>query len=236
MCILPDDPGAGAQPYRLTFRPASARGGLDCWLACPSPITPNVPPLVAVRGVRRDAKLQAALFADKATASGRPVIAPVFDRANWLGYQRVVLCGRADLALLDLILGLRSAGIVQSEKLDLFGFSGGAQFAHRFAMLHPERVSRLNIASPGWYTFPDNATYPYGLWPQREHCDEWSHGMISNLDRFLILPMTVSVGQNDCDRDRNTRTGPAIDAQQGVNRLDRVTRSTGPAHVVEGER
>ena len=46
----------------------------------------------------------------------------------------------------------------------LFGFSGGAQFAHRYVLAHPDRVAAAGIGAAGWYTFPDSATpYPYGL-------------------------------------------------------------------------
>lgn len=224
MCVISDKTLSEGQSHQVIFRPGNGRNQLACWLALPQRIEPDAPPLVAIHGIKRGAELQASLFAKRATASGRPVIAPVFDTANWLGYQQAFLCGRADLALLDLVLALRVAGIVQSEKLDLFGFSGGAQFVHRFAMLHPDRVSQLSIASPGWYTFPDSASYPYGLWPRPKQPDEWSYRMIADLDRFLALPMNVSVGEKDCLRDKNTRSGVAIDAQQGLHRLDRAKR------------
>lgn len=209
-------------PYRCVFRPATSPSALPCWLALPERPVPGQPPLVAVHGIRRGAAQQAALFAERAALQGRAVIAPLFDKAQWLGYQQAVLCGRADLALLDLMLSLRVDGVVTSERFDLFGFSGGAQFAHRFAMLHPDRLRRLSVASPGWYTFPDNASYPYGLWPRPEYSDDWSHKLVSNLHRFVSLPITVSVGAQDNRRDRNTRGGPAIDAQQGPHRLARA--------------
>ncbi len=38
----------------------------------------------------------------------------------------------------------------------LFGFSGGAQFVHRWAMLYPERVRGVSIAAPGGITIPDD--------------------------------------------------------------------------------
>ncbi|GFE48432.1 hypothetical protein So717_01850 [Roseobacter cerasinus] len=209
-------------PYRLVFWPATSRSVLPCWLALPEHPVPGQPPLVAVHGIRRGAEQQAALFAERAAAQGRVVIAPIFDKASWLGYQQAVLCGRADLALLDLLLSLRVAGVVTTERFDLFGFSGGAQFAHRFAMLHPDRLRRLSVASPGWYTFPDTACYPYGLWPRPDHTDGWGHRLAANLHRFLTLPITVSVGACDSRRDRNTRSGPQIDAQQGPHRLARA--------------
>ncbi len=235
MCIDLNTLTPKTPSHRLVFRSGKGVGALDCWMALPHKIAPDVPPLIAVHGIRRGARLQAALFAERAAAVGQVVIAPIFDKTSWLGYQQTFLCGRADLALLDLMLALRREGTVTAEQLDLFGFSGGAQFAHRFAMLHPDRVSHLSTASPGWYTFPDNATYPYGLWPRPNHADAWSYRMIANLDRFLALPMRVSVGENDCLRDKNTRSGAAIDAQQGLTRLDRARKWTEAIRTVAAE-
>ena len=180
--------------------------------------------MVAVHGIRREADAQANLFADRATALGRPVIAPIYEKDDWPRYQRAVHRGRADLALMSLMVALRSEGIVRTAKFDLFGFSGGAQFAHRFAMLHPQAVSRLTTASAGWYTFPDDAAYPYGLSPRAGREDEWARSMSANLDQFLSLPIQVCVGADDNAPDHNTRGGPKINAQQGTHRVARAAR------------
>ncbi len=41
-----------------------------------------------------------------------------------------------------------------TDKLYLFGFSAGAQFAHRFAMLYPELTVVAAVNSPFYYTMP----------------------------------------------------------------------------------
>ena len=154
--------------YTLQHRVAEARGDLSCWLALPPEISIDAPPLVAVHGIRRGARDQASHFAARAAALGRPVIAPLFDVKAWPRYQQVVHRERADLALLALMTELRLAGIWRTRSFELFGYSGGAQFAHRFAMLYPHLVERLTVASAGWYTFPDNRRrYPYGTRPVR---------------------------------------------------------------------
>lgn len=119
---------------------------------------------------------------------------------------------------------LQDAGIWRTRKFDLFGFSGGAQFAHRFAMLHPGVVSRLITSSAGWYTFPDNTAFPYGLAPHPGRCDSWAPRLTAKLDQFLALPMHVCVGADDNIPDRNTRSGPEINAQQGLHRRARASR------------
>jgi pimeloyl-ACP methyl ester carboxylesterase len=208
--------------FHLEFRPAPHAGALGWWLAVPARLDPAARPLVAVHGIRRGAEQQAALFGARAATLGRPVIAPLFDAQNWPTYQR--LGGQADLALLSLLQQLHGDRIGPPGRFDLFGFSGGAQFAHRFAMLHPHRIGRLSVAAAGWYTFPDVAAYPYGLGA----CAGLAHGigprMHATLDAFLRLPIQVCVGANDKVRDPNTRTGAAIDRQQGRNRRERASR------------
>lgn len=213
-----------ARTFILTRRSAKGDDDLSCWLALPDIISDTLPPLVAVHGIRREADAQAEFFGSRATALGRPVIAPVFDKTRWPRYQQAVRRGRADLALLRLMTELQDAGIWRTKKFDLFGFSGGAQFAHRFAMLHPGVVSRLTISSAGWYTFPDNAAFPYGLAPRPGRSDSWAPRLTAKLDQFLALPMHVCVGAQDNTPDSNTRSGPEINAQQGLHRRARAMR------------
>ena len=213
-----------ARTFTVTRRPADGPDGLPCWLALPEKISDRLPPIVAVHGIRREADAQANLFAERAAALGRPVIAPIFEKDRWPRYQQAVRRGRADLALLSLMDALRHEQVWHTRTFDLFGFSGGAQFAHRFAMLHPETVSRLTTASAGWYTFPDDAAFPYGLSPRPGRTDTWAPGLTANLDQFLKIPIQVCVGADDSTRDRNTRSGPEIDAQQGTHRMARAAR------------
>lgn len=213
-----------ARTFVLTHRSAKGEGDLSCWLALPDTISDILPPLVAVHGIRREASAQAEFFGERASAFGRPVIAPVFEENHWPRYQQAVRRGRADLALLRLMSELQDAGIWLTGKFDLFGFSGGAQFAHRFAMLHPGVVSRLITSSAGWYTFPDDAAFPYGLAPRPGRSDSWAPRLTANLDQFLALPMRVCVGAHDNTPDRNTRSGAAINAQQGPHRRARAMR------------
>lgn len=212
--------------HTLVHRPQDGPDGLSCWMALPTRMSKTMTPIVAVHGIRRNARQQAELFAVRAAALGRPVIAPLFEAERWPRYQQAVRRGRADLALLKLMARLRRDGIWQTQQFDLAGFSGGAQFAHRFAMLHPARVARLTTASAGWYTFPDMAPFPYGLAPRTERPDPWSAVTREKVERFLAIPTQVCVGADDNLRDRNTRSGIEIDAQQGVHRVARAIRWT----------
>lgn len=214
-----DEPAAN-----LLFRPASEPGGLACWLALPDRVAGDKPPLVAVHGIRRDARQQAELFARRANALGRPVIAPWFTDQEWPRYQQVIRRGRADLALIALMEALSAEGICRTSDFELAGFSGGAQFAHRFAMMHPQLINRLTVTSAGWYTFPDSTQFPYGLSARTDGPDPWSAVTEDRIRRFLAIPTQVCVGADDTLRDANLRSGDRIDAQQGENRLIRGIR------------
>lgn len=195
--------------------------GLPCWVVLPLAPAPGAPPLVAVHGLNRGAEEQARLFGALATRLGRTVIAPLFPRKDWPSYQQVVRRGRADLALLDLLEDLRLTGIVDDGPVDLFGYSGGAQFAHRFALLYPHRIRSLSIAAAGWYTFPDVEAYPYGMSAAGRY-GRWGAAMAAGLEAFLSLDIRVLVGSDDDTVDETTRTLPALDAQQGRTRLERA--------------
>jgi pimeloyl-ACP methyl ester carboxylesterase len=206
-------------------RPGRGRKGLACWIARPAAPRPGAAPLVAIHGISRQADLHAALFAPAAAAQGRTVIAPLFNEDAWPGYQRLVARGRADLALLSLLEELRVEGVIGAGRIALVGYSGGAQFAHRFAMLYPHLIERLCVASAGWWTFPDAAPFPYGLG------GVWGARLAAGLPGFLALPVTVCVGEDDNAPDENTRSGPAIDAQQGRDRLTRARRWADALHA-----
>ncbi|SEA98962.1 hypothetical protein [Rubrimonas cliftonensis] len=206
-----------AQSAGFRLHERACRSGLSCWLALPDRPRPGARPLIAVHGIGRAARLKAETFAARAAAQGRAVIAPLYDEAFWNGYQRAVAPRRADLALLELLKDLRAEGVVDAAGFDLFGYSGGAQFAHRFALLYPHLVGRLSLGAAGWWTFPDAAPYPYGLGG-----DGWGARMAAGLPRFLGLDIVVTIGAQDCEPDDATRRGEAIDAQQGVDRLTRA--------------
>ncbi|MGF1639987.1 MAG: alpha/beta fold hydrolase [Rhodospirillales bacterium] len=218
----------GSLPSRSTFRlvkrPARGRNALDCWIALPHIANPDATPLVAVHGIRRCARLQAAAFAARAAALGRPVIAPLFDSQRWSGYQRVVERRRADLALLALMETLRVERIWGARRFDLFGHSGGAQFAHRFAMLYPHLIGRLSVCAAGWWTFPDRAPFPLGLGADDRAGGRWGPRIEATLPAFLSLEMAVAVGDDDDVADDATRRGIELDRQQGADRKTRAIR------------
>lgn len=178
-------------------------------------------PLVALHGISRGADAIWRAFQPHSKHQGRALLVPSFDAKAWPHFQRIDTV-RPDLPLLDL---LREAGLA-GRKIDLFGYSGGAQLAHRFAMLYPHRVARLHIAAPGWFCLPDTrALWPEGLAkPGLPRLRKFDPAALSRLQlpAYLALPVRIWVGAEDGQRDAALRQSPDLDRLQGMTRIDRA--------------
>ncbi len=196
--------------------------GIPYYLYVPSRVDPKALPLVAVHGISRGAEEHLEAFAPWAERSGRVLVAPLFSEAQCRRYQKVIVdrC-QADRALFATLREVSEATGVEVDRFDLFGFSGGAQFAHRFALLHPERVARLAVSSAGWYTLPDTLdAYPYGLAPGSRAARRFQ----PKLEAFLEIPTLVLVGERDIERDPALRKEQRVDQRQGLTRVERAAR------------
>lgn len=206
--------GSDGPAGQVYGRPVGA-ARLDCFFYFPKMRDLSRAPLVCVHGISRNALEHVFAFRQQADALGFPVIAPVFDRKHYRGYQ--TLGSKHDwnaLSAFDAALDDVEAA-AGARSFNLFGFSGGGQFIHRFAMARPARVRALATASAGWYTFPgDEARFPRGL------AGKIPHG--ADHAAFLKLPMLVIVGSEDRERDPALRQGWKIDAQQGADRVERA--------------
>lgn len=194
--------------------------GPGYFLHRPAQFSPGGPVLVSVHGISRNARAHATLLGPLAAAHGALVVAPIYDAARFPDYQRLGPRGERPHEALDRILddvGRRADA--DTSRFRLFGYSGGAQFAHRYAMLHPRRVTSLGLGASGWYTFPDSGKrFPFGLRPAR-HMDDAR----VDLEGFLDLRIRVFVGELDNERDPELNRSPRVDAQQGATRVERAT-------------
>lgn len=205
----------------ICFSPAVKGVRPACWIGVPARPAGSVP-LVVVHGIQRDARGTFELFSGYAASTGRVLIAPLFDEAGWKGYQRVLGARRADLGLLEILGALRSEGVLTERRIELFGYSAGAQFAHRFALMHPQWVDSATICAAGWYLFPDMMPYPRGLGVPERPMSGYTGFIAANLPDFLRLPIRVVVGDQDDAIDEFTRSNEALDLQQGRTRLERA--------------
>lgn len=201
----------------------------SAWVITPE--TPKgAPPLLAIHGLNRETEVMADLLTPQADVAGRTVVLPVFDRRSWPRFQRAACQNRSDWALLSLLRVLRAEGWIGAATPDISGFSGGAQFAHRFAWLYPELFGRLCLVAPGWWTFPEeHHEFPMGIGSTnpKEHATVFR--LRANLRRFLDRDIHVTVGALDVVPDRNLRQDPAIVAQQGPHRVQRARNWTAAA-------
>lgn len=202
----------------LLLRPA---GGMhpEHYLFVPEDLDPAQPPLVCVHGISRNAEEHARAFAPVAARQNRLLIAPHFDAERYEGFQR--LASGTEAAVEALWAEVEDLVGFNLAPVDLVGFSGGAQFAHRYALLNPGRVRSQALVSAGWYTFPSSRdAYPYGV----KSAGRRGRRCAGNLARFLAIPTLVLVGAEDNMRDEALRRTLDIDMKQGFNRIERASR------------
>jgi hypothetical protein len=112
---------------------------------------------------------------------------------------------------------VRAGFILGDPRFDLWGFSGGGQFVHRFMVFRPDAPVRIAIAAgSGWYTAPDLVIdCPYGL--DDPSLDFTQQDLLAWTNRDMI----IMVGTADTLRDPDLRVTPRADAQ-GLNRYQRA--------------
>lgn len=216
-------------PVLPRLRPSARADVPECFLAN---VRPGQPVLVAIHGISRNAAEIATRFAAHPAFRHTTIIAPLFTKEGFGQYQQLDIRKpgqtRSDKALLRLLDELAAEEGISTGRFGMFGFSGGAQMAHRFALFHPHCVERLCIVSAGWYCLPRaDLAWPYGI----------GDGAATPLvgPEFLDIPTTVIVGNRDTRVDASVRQDALITEHQGRNRLRRA-RSYVRALAAESER
>lgn len=209
-------PEAGKM-HRITFATCPS---IPVWVFRPTLETNKHKVIVAVHGISRNSVQQIQAYSNLAEKHGLWLLAPEFSEDSYPHYQRIAKTpssARSDLALNRLLLAFRTQRNISNLKIHLCGYSGGAQFAHRYALLHPYNVASLTLVSAGWYTYPNHQQrFPRGL----DHWPLWLGKL--RLQEFLKLPILVMVGSKDTIRDKSFRTSIRLDQDQGINRVQRA--------------
>jgi dienelactone hydrolase len=138
-------------------------------------------------------------------------------------YQRTIRgrSGECPLDALELTIDhfLRWSDIEPARKC-LFGYSGGAQFAMRYALRGRVAFGKLVLAAPGWFTMPEpGLPFPYGLGPSIA-----AGSSLPDIERLMATPALVVVGGEDTRRDSSLNREPIVDTTQGQTRLERAHR------------
>lgn len=180
---------------------------------------------VSIHGISRNAEEHLQGFKAEAERFGAVMIAPLFPLADFPRYQRLGYSSdntRADFAFDRILQDANDRLGISTSPLHMFGFSGGGQFAHRYAMFYPRRVANMVLGAPGWYTFPTpEEYYPFGL----RSSTEWPRLKFSPA-KFLKIPTMVLVGEDDDVRDADLNKTRRVDALQGLDRVERGERWT----------
>ena len=197
-------------------------GALDYIAYVPENARKDAPLLVCVHGIKRNPAEQVFRFARHAERMGVILLAPHFTKKRFRRYQTLAPDRRGNLpevALDHAIDDWIARSNIRPQKLFLFGFSGGAQFIHRYAMLGRRKIDAMAVASPGWFTLPDrDLPYPFGTGPS-----EKLGTRVMDESCLLETPTLVLVGERDTARNPTLNTNPIIERTQGLNRVERAS-------------
>lgn len=198
-------------------------GELDYFAYVPRNASSASPLMVSVHGIERLALQHAVRFSALAEAGGFVVLAPLFSKARLPRYQRAERGPNGDNPIEAFELTVdhfqRASGL-QPAPINLFGYSGGAQFAMRQVLLGSLPVARLALAAPGWFTMPDESlAFPYGV-----GASPASEGRQPDLAQLLATPTLLLVGGNDTRRDSSLNRHKMVEETQGRTRVERAQR------------
>jgi predicted esterase len=164
-------------------------------------------------------------FLSAAERNGWVIVAPTFSYRNW---KDPVVVAEDDVALTQALVELLDSmpqriGHAISKRAILFGFSRGAQLAHRFALAFPERTSAVAAMSAGTYTLPralsreaggEPLNFPYGTADLGRRV-----GHVANGADLARIPFWIAVGGED---DRADDVPRQWDTLLGKTRLQRA--------------
>lgn len=206
-------------PHRVTFIESDSRAIPDYFYRRGTAAMPGRT-LLLLHGISRNAAELAARFAAAEQWDEWTLIAPIFEKKRFGQYQQALARPgkiRSDDAITALIGRIFDDEGLSVPPVHIFGFSGGAQLAHRYAMLHPRGVAGVYAMAAGWYLMPDaDLPYPYGL-AERV-------AMPCLLADALRVPIVAAVGALDTRCDNVVRQEPIINQKQGRNRRVRAQK------------
>ncbi|KAF8129665.1 poly aspartic acid hydrolase [Mycena galopus ATCC 62051] len=187
-----------------------------------------LPLLVLIHGTRRQSQSLLASFAPFADAHHVALLAPLFpagivDPSDVHNYKGVLYTPkgsdagtdsiRFDLVLLGMLAQAARVWHVDVARVWMHGFSGGAQFVHRFVYLHAGRVRGASVGAPGAVTHAGEE----GQWPRGLGDVEAVFRIRVDWDAVRRVKMLIVVGERDTDG-----AGLRKDEKAGKNRVERA--------------
>lgn len=227
--VAPADSSLGPGTYSTLL------AGTPVYLYLPQNIltqTNNTRPIqviVALHGINSSGQSFGANLADFARQNQLIIVAPTFNyNLNWQDPQVIAaedsrLAGQLNSIVNDLKKRIQPAQ--PDNRLLIYGFSRGAQLAHRFALLYPENTLGVAVQSAGSYTLPFTTSpdqsnvnvlpFPFGV----SNLGIYWTGGFNNIS-FRKIMFLVEVGAMDTNP---TQTPTAWDAYLGKGRVERAT-------------
>jgi pimeloyl-ACP methyl ester carboxylesterase len=140
-----------------------------------------------------------------AEREGWVVVAPTFPYRDWRDPEMVRKDDAEFMpALHSILAGLEGrTGLALADRALLYGFSRGAQTAHRYALAYPEEVAGVAAFAAGTYTLPKTTwadagspaaslLYPYGVGDISKYC-----GKAFDLEAVKHVQFLIGVGSQD---------------------------------------
>lgn len=219
---------------------------MNIYYHIPYNATAESPVLMVFHGNGRDALESRDALIAKANSLDFLVVVPEFSRSNFPGGDGYILGNVFEdgdhpseatlndesiwtFSLVDPIFeSFKELSGTLDNYYDVFGHSGGAQFAHRFLLFKPNaQFDQVIAASAGWYTMPDTTVrFPYGL--------KDSPVVNTDLQNLFNLPVQIIVGQLDNNPNSGgLRHTPQADVQ-GDHRLERANYYYTNSQIIAG--
>lgn len=191
-------------PVRLARRTLTASPAVEYYLYAPPDPTARArfPVFVAVHGTGGSGADMFRIWQPHAEREGFVLVCPSFQA----GYHRLEAGAGADLVdILDEVMQQHPP----RRPVFLAGFSGGAQFVHRWAFLHPDKVCGVAALSAGAYDPPPQKAkgVPFLVSvgradtgpPNRVTLARWFHGALIQAGYRADLRIYDGVGHSLCE-------------------------------------
>jgi predicted esterase len=155
--------------------------------------------MLVIHGTDRVNQTMRDYFSATAQATRSIILAPLFpvgvgepnehDGYKYLSHRGI----RYDLLLRSMIDEVAQHYGIAFEKSVIFGFSGGAHFAHRYAYLYPDSLGAVAVAAPGMVTLLDDSC---DIWAGTRNIEQ-TFGCSISLAKLSRVPFQLLVGAND---------------------------------------
>ena len=173
--------------------------------------------LLALHGMGGNGESFASALADQADRYGWLIVAPTIGYGDWKNSDVVAredpLLIQALAAYLDQLP--ETTGLPTRRLSLVFGYSRGAQLAHRFAEFRPDKVLAVAALSAGTYTLPEGFNFPYGVQDMPTYV-----GRPFDVARFSGILFWVAVGGRDTNSADLPRQWDGIEGSTRVQRAE----------------